>query len=193
MQIPRILVLSLVLMATLSLACDARAMNVAGVDVPDTAVLGASKEKAQLNGAGIRKKFSFVKVYVGGLYLQRKTTDISKAISMSGGKRVLMHFLREVSAAKINSAWEDAFRANLKPAEYNTLKARLKKFKGLFSDMKEGDEILMDYQPGAGTEVRINGRSAGSIEGEDFFRALLLVWLGDVPADKGLKQSMLGG
>ncbi|MCK4911634.1 MAG: chalcone isomerase family protein [Thermodesulfovibrionales bacterium] len=194
MQIPRILLISLVLLAALSLACDAHAREVAGVDVPETATLGAAKDKIVLNGAGIRKKYRVVKVYVGALYLKEKTTDVSKAVSMPGAKRVLMHFLyKKVEAAKINSGWEDGFRANLKPAEYSSLQARLNKFKGLFSDMKKGDRILLDYVPGTGTEVRINGTLAGSIEGEDFFRALLLVWLGDVPADKGLKQGMLGG
>ena len=194
MQIPRILLISLVLLATLSFAFGVQAQEVAGVDVPDSAMLGAAKEKVTLNGAGIRKKYSVIKVYVGALYLPTQTTDVSKALSMPGAKRVLMHFLyKKVGVDKLNSGWEDGFRANLKPVEYNSLQARLKKFKGLFPDMHKGDRILLDYVPGTGTEVRINGQLAGSIEGEDFFRALLLVWLGDVPADKGLKQGMLGG
>ena len=194
MKMPRILMLSLVMVATLSLAFGVHAQEVAGVNVPDTATIGAAKDKVTLNGAGIRKKYAIVKVYVGALYLQEKTTDVSKALSMQGAKRVLMHFVyKKVEAAKINSGWEDGFKANLKPAEYSTLQARLNKFKGFFPDMHKADEILLDYVPGTGTEVRINGQLAGSIEGEDFFRALLLVWLGDVPADKGLKKGMLGG
>ena len=192
MHILRILMASLVLIAVLSLTPSAQAVDVAGVNVPDTVKVGAAGDALQLNGAGIRKKF-IIKVYVGALYLQTKTSDVSQAVSMPGAKRVLMHFLyKKVGADKLNSGWEDGFRANLKPAEYDTQQARLQKFKGFFPDMKKGDEILLDYIPGTGTEVRINGTLAGTIEGEDFYRALLLVWLGDVPADKGLKKAMLG-
>jgi hypothetical protein len=41
--------------------------------------------------------------------------------------------------------------------------------------------------------VRLNGEWRGSVEGNDFFRALLKVWLGPDPASKSLKQDMLGG
>jgi hypothetical protein len=36
------------------------------------------------------------------------------------------------------------------------------------------------------------GEVLGTVQGEDFYRALLKVWLGDKPADKGLKKAWLG-
>ena len=58
---------------------------------------------------------------------------------------------------------------------------------------KSGDTILLDYVPGTGTRVLINGESKGMIPGEEFNRALLRIWLGDQPADAALKKAMLGG
>ena len=193
MQMPRILILSLVMVATLSLACDANALEVAGVDVPDTATIGAAKEKVTLNGAGIRKKYAIVKVYVGALYLQSKTSDASKAISMPGAKRVYLYGLYKMSAEKLNAALDKGFRSNMDAAKYTAMEPRIKSFMKLFTGMDKGDEAVIDYTPDVGTKLSINGAIKGTIEGEDFFQALLRVWIGDVPADKGLKKGMLGG
>ena len=48
------------------------------------------------------------------------------------------------------------------------------------------------YRPDTGTEVRINGEWRGAIKGNEFFRALLGIWLGEDPVSKSLKQEMLG-
>jgi hypothetical protein len=40
--------------------------------------------------------------------------------------------------------------------------------------------------------VRINAELQGTVPGNDFFRALLKIWLGDRPVSKSLKQGMLG-
>lgn len=53
--------------------------------------------------------------------------------------------------------------------------------------------ILLDFVPGSGTRVVVNGDTRGTIPGEDFNRALLRIWLGENPADAGLKKAMLGG
>jgi hypothetical protein len=189
----KIVVLLILTMVLISFSVGASAIEVAGVNVPETASIGASKDMVVLNGAGIRKKF-IIKVYVAALYLTEKTTDISKALSMPGAKRVMMHFVyKKVEAKKLNAAWDEGFRENMNAGAYNSMKPRLEKFKTFFTDMHRGDEVLLDYLPDTGTEMRINGKLAGNIEGEDFYRALLNVWLGKVPADKGLKNGMLGG
>jgi hypothetical protein len=39
----------------------------------------------------------------------------------------------------------------------------------------------------------IDGKPAGAaIEGEDFYRALLRIWLGDKPVQDDLKKALLG-
>ena len=69
--------------------------------------------------------------------------------------------------------------------------ARLDTFVSYFPDLKEGDVIYLDYVPNVGTRVTIKGEEKGVIEGADFYTAILDVWLGEDPADEGLKDAML--
>ena len=47
--------------------------------------------------------------------------------------------------------------------------------------------------PGSGTQVSLNGERRGSpIAGEDFYRAILKIWLGEVAVDNSLKKALLG-
>ena len=69
---------------------------------------------------------------------------------------------------------------------------RVSSFNALFTDAVEGDEFTLDFTPGAGTRVTRNGKLLGTIEGDDFNRALLAIWLGERPADRRLKKAMLG-
>jgi len=57
---------------------------------------------------------------------------------------------------------------------------------------KAGDVIYIDFLPGTGTRITVNGGVRGVIPGDDFSRALLRIWLGDHPADGDLKKGMLG-
>lgn len=183
------LLLAVMLTALLS-AVPVFALDVEGVKLDDSAALGG--ETLVLNGAGVRKKF-VIKVYVGALYLASKTSDADAAITMPGPKRVIMHFLyKEVEAAKIASAWTDGMKDNLSQAEFDALRQRLDAFNRLFPTMRKGDRAVIDYSPQSGLRVSINGKDVGGVEGEDFMRALLRVWLGSKPVDSGLKDGMLG-
>ena len=52
--------------------------------------------------------------------------------------------------------------------------------------------MLLDYVPGTGTKVSVNGAELGIVEGHDFNAALLRVWIGASPVDKDLKAGLLG-
>lgn len=167
------------------------AREVAGVVVPEGATVGDAA--LVLNGAGIRRKF-FIKVYVGALYLPHRAQATAAVLDMPGPTRVTMHVLYdEIAAHKLVSAWNDGFEANLSANERSALAPRIDAFNALFDTVREGDEVRLDYVPEAGTQVFIRGQLRGTIPGADFHRALLKVWLGDHPADAGLKAAMLGG
>lgn len=175
-----------------ALAYPAQGAEVAGVKLEDTVSIDRGGPMLSLNGAGIRKKF-FVKVYVGALYLTKKASTVEAVLADPGPKRVLMHFLyKKVEREKLTEGWTEGFQKN-SGAEMAKLQARLDDFNKLFADAKAGDVILLDYLPGEGTRVTMNGQAKGTIPGADFNTALLKVWLGESPADSGLKQAMLGG
>jgi len=73
------------------------------------------------------------------------------------------------------------------------LKERIEKLKSLMADMKSGQRLTFIAKPGAGVEVNVNGTVKGTIEGDDFSRAFLSIWLGAMPPNPGLKTGLLGG
>lgn len=168
------------------------AREIAGVNIPEQVELSAGGDKLLLNGAGIRSKF-FVKVYVGALYLPAKETAADKIIAAATARRVSMHVLYdEVSKEKLTGGWTDGFENNHSREEFEKLKPRLEQFNQLFTAVRRGDVVFIDYLPAQGIRVTINGEIKGSVAGEDFARAVFKVWLGEQPADDALKQGMLG-
>ena len=104
-----------------------------------------------------------------------------------------MHILHsEISREKITAGWKDGLQANLDPQALDAIGTRLDEFNRMFTDVRKGDVIRLAYRPDSGTEVWINSESRGLVAGNDFFRALLRVWLGDKPVTKSLKKAMLG-
>jgi hypothetical protein len=181
---------SVFLLTLVSISVQAKKLG--DVEFPDTVTLDGTRTPLQLNGMGYRTKF-FFKIYVGGLYTEKKVSTTEQVLALKGPKRVIMHMVYdEVSGEKMANAWQEGFEDNNSEAQLKALSSRLSTLKSYFDDMKAGDVILLDYMPGKGTVVTIRGKQKGIIEGDDFYNALLKVWLGDDPADEDLKTAMLG-
>lgn len=169
-----------------------QAAEVGGISIDDKVQPGGGGATLVLNGAGVREKF-FMDIYVGALYLPAKSASAAEILTGPGPKRVAMHFLyKEVDKEKLIDGWNEGFENNQSTADLDKFSERLNAFNALFQTVHAGDVIVLDYIPGTGTSVAINGVKKGTIPGEDFNRALLSVWLGDKPADDGLKGAMLG-
>lgn len=162
------------------------------VTLPDEITIDGTETPLQLNGMGYRTKFVF-KVYVGALYTESKVDSRDAVRSLKGPKRIVMHMVYdEVARKKMAKAWYDGFEDNNSDEQLEKLQVRLDTLVGYFPDLKAGDVVLLDYIPEQGTYVTIKDEKKGVIEGEDFYLALLDVWLGEDPADDGLKDAMLG-
>ncbi len=170
-----------------------QAREFGGVQFPDKVALPDTTKTVQLNGVGYRKKF-FVKVYIGALYTEKLARSRDEVVAMDGPNRVVMHFLHEeVSQEKLVSAWNEGFEENLSDENLEKLRPRIDKFNAMFPTVRQGDVIYLDYIPGTGTRVSINGENRGVIAGKDFNNAMLDIWLGEEPASSKLKDAMLGG
>jgi Chalcone isomerase-like len=181
----------------LSLLCCAQAalaLEVAGVKVDERVRLGGSE--LQLNGAGIRTRIIF-KVYVGALYLPARKSTAADILALDGPKRVSMTMLRDLSAAQLIDALELGIRDNHTEAELAGLRERIDALAAVMKEIggaKEKVVITLDFLPGTGTLVMLDGVPRGKpIPGEDFYRALLRIWIGEKPVDSDLKEAMLGG
>ena len=175
----------------------AHALEIESVQVEDRIALGKNGPQLVLNGAGVRYKMFFVKVYVGALYLTAKKSDADEIIADSGPKRVAMHILiDELTAQELTASLNNALAANHIPAELALIESRIRELNRMMNSIgviKKGGVIHLDYLPGTGTRVTVNGEQKIIIKGEDFFQAMLRIWIGRKPVDGRLRDAMLDG
>ncbi len=164
----------------------------AGVSVDDE-IKTATGQTLILNGQGLREKL-WIDVYVGSLYLPARSSDVAEILSRPGPWRVQLDFIyKEVSREQILEGWREGFEKNQSVATLEKLRPRIEQFNAYFGESAiAGDRYVFEYAPTIGTRVNKNGQPIGVIPGEDFANALLEIWLGNKPADKGLKRGMLG-
>lgn len=171
----------------------AQALDVAGTHFDDQIRLGGSELLA--NGGGLRSRF-FIKVYAAALYLPQHQAEADAALAAKGPKRIAIVLLRDLSAHQFVEALQEGIARNASEAELAALKDRLEQFSAAMLGVGEaarGTVITLDWLPESGTRLSVGGRTTGrDIAGEDFYRALLRIWLGPRPVQNDLKQGLLG-
>ena len=171
----------------------AAAATVDSVNFAEQVRLG--NEELQLNGAGMRAKLWF-KVYAIGLYLGEKKGSGAEVAAQKGAKRLHIVTLRELSAEDFAKALIDGLHKNYDAAAYAALAARAESLRQTILALRvapKGAQIQLDWLPAAGTRLTYNGDKQGEdLPGEDFYKALLSIWLGEHPAAQDLKEALLG-
>ena len=178
-----------VALSLLLLSSNAHAMEVAGVTVAPTVTV--QQKTLSLNGAGIRKAYVFVKMYVGSLYTERKVTTPAQLLADPGEKLIRMNFVyKKVEKEKIVGAFAEGL-ANNSPGVAQSAEA--KAFLSLFTnDFVAGDTVDLLFSPDGTVAASHNGKALGTVRSPALAQAVLLIWFGEKPADAGLKKGMLG-
>lgn len=164
-----------------------------GVRFAPTLNLGGST--LQLNGAGVRYRF-VVRVYAAGLYLGSRADNAQAALSLPGPKRLHVAMLREIDANELGRLFTRGMQANT-PREMFARSipgtVRIGEIFAARKRLRQGDTFSVDFVPGQGTQVLVNGEPQGApIQEPEFFNAMMLIWLGPEPADAALKDALLG-
>lgn len=150
----------------------------------------------QLNGTGVRA-VAWFKGYAAGLYLRTPSRNAAQVLAQAGPKRLQMRMLQDVPAAEFVKAFHKGVERNTPPAELPQLAERMARFEALvggLGQVRKGDLVNLDLDPGRGTLFSVNGTLRGeAIAGEDFFAALLRSFVGDRPYDSKLKAGLLAG
>ena len=176
------------LMLGLLLSLPANAGSLSSVTVPDSATVAG--QSLVLNGMGLREKF-WIDIYVGSLYLPSKTTDASKAINDDVAKRITMDFIySEVTKEQLIETFQEGLAKQ--PNASAEVKAGMATLNTWMQDVHAGDKIVIDYVPGTGTTISMKGQAKGTIEGVDFMRSLLTIFIGDDPPTAAFKAGMMG-
>lgn len=179
------MLLTLVLLA---LASISHAGTLAGVTLPDTVQAGSTT--LVLNGLGLRTKY-MVKVYVAALYLPQKSTDPAAILKPTVTKRIVMHFVRNISKSQLTDGFSESFQNNT-PDAMKTLKPDIDRLFAALDSVKDGDELAFTDIPGTGTSIAIAGKETLTISGQLFAKMLFSVWLGPKPPNADLKKGILG-
>jgi hypothetical protein len=167
----------------------AQAKECRDIQFPEQTQVGA--HQLVLNGLGVRKAtFLKVNVYVAALYVSQPSRDAKALLDSTDPQQLTLHFVRNVSRDQLTDAWREGFEKAAK-AQLAALNARIDRLNAWMSDMKTGQRLTFTRSAGS-IQVDVNGAAKGSIEGEDFSRAFLAIWLGD-PPNPELKEGLLGG
>jgi hypothetical protein len=168
-------------------------VELAGVKYAPTVQVGGST--LQLNGAGIRYRF-VVKVYTGGLYLTTKASTPEAVLAAPGPKRMHVVMLRDIPGEDLGKLFTRGMQDNSPREEFSKFFAGTLRMSEIFSLKKKlasGESFSVDWVPGQGATIRVNGQPQGEpIKEPEFFNALMRIWLGNSPADAQLKDALLG-
>jgi hypothetical protein len=190
--------------ASVALASPALALRYEDQDFDD--ILQLAGKSLVLNGVG-EKAGKLFRAYSAALYLGSKASTVDAVTSMSGPKRLQLRILLVVSKSiPIGPSSVDAEELvkpvikgvgrNCTEAEQAALGERFTQFTQnmrAVGKVRKHDIINIDFVPGTGTTVTINGKQWGpAVPGADLYSAFLKTFVGELPFDRKLKAGLLG-
>lgn len=182
-----------VFVSVLALNAMAASVDVDGIQVEDTATVAGTQ--LTLNGVGTRHKGS-LKMYVAALYLEKKTSNTAEVFNQSGPKRLSLTMVRNVEAGELGRLFTHQIIANSDKAIILRLAPQLRRMGEMFAQQKKvliEDSIMIDWVPGTGTVITIQDKmQIEPFKEPEFYKAMLSIWLGNSPAEKPLKNALLG-
>ena len=185
--------LAATLLCTAIAPVRAQSTEVSGVKFNNKVTVAATA--LQLNGAGTRYKAIF-KVYSAALYLPNKATTPEAVLAAPGPKRMHVVMLRDIDANELGKLFTRGMQDNSSREEFAKSIAGTLRLSEMFAAKKRlatGEQFTVDFIPGQGTIIAVNGQVQGEpVKEPEFFGALMRIWLGPSPADALLKNALLG-
>jgi hypothetical protein len=186
------LVLAAVALWAAAGAASAQTVELAGVKFEPQALVAG--KTLGLNGAAVRYKAVF-KVYAIGLYLPSKASTAKSVLEQAGPKKVHVVMLRDVSGAELGRNFAHHFEDNVSREEFTSSVKQIFRFGELFSNrkmLKAGESFTLDWIPGVGAVVSLNGVPQGEpYAGTSFYNGMLKLWIGDADS-AGVRSALLG-
>ena len=190
---------ALIALAAFVLLPSARAAESAAPVTLEDQVFAADASVAgtplRLNGVGLRAAFIY-KVYVAGLYLPAPASTGAQVFAETGPKRLQVRLLMDGPSDEFARAFTGGIASRTPADRAAAMKDRLAAFdrtlRGV-GDVHKGDVVDLDYAPGIGLTLSVNGKPAGApVPGAELYDALLASFVGDRPVDARMKAGMLG-
>ena len=174
----------------LGMAFTSSAQDIKSHGVTFPSKMKINDKVVKYNGSGLREKY-FFDLYVSALYLTETSSDAKSIINSDEEMCIRIKLVSDkVTRDKFVETVKEGFENS---SEGKATESEINGFMKFFSkEFKSGDDIILIYKPGVGTQAYMNGEKLGTQSGIEFKKALWAIWFGDKPADKGLKNAMLG-
>jgi hypothetical protein len=148
-------------------------------------------------GSGVRKK-AFFKVYEAVSYAEESASlNASPYPALLGGSvatRIVMYFVRDVGAEKLQNAWRDGFEKYLPDVEPGSqMEMDQDTFVAFFAgtDIKRGQTIELTWIPDTGLFTSVVGQAQPPLADQKLASAVFSNWYGDKPISKDLKKDLV--
>jgi Chalcone isomerase-like len=171
--------------APMMLPCAARELE--GVQFAD--LYRREDVTMRLNCLALLRYKVLLKAYVAALYVGNGIgpgevlDDVPKRLELS--------YFWSISGPKFGKAGDEILAQNVDAQTLARLRPRLDRLNALYQDVKPGDRYSLTYVPGVGTELALNDKPLGVVDGADFGAAYFRIWLGDRPLDAKLRDQLL--
>tara|TARA_R110002167_G_scaffold25824_14_gene89250 strand:+ start:65 stop:661 length:597 start_codon:yes stop_codon:yes gene_type:complete len=173
------------------LPSQAQTTKIGSIELKENIKLG--KNNLQLNGAGQRSKL-FIDLYIAALYLSNKSQDAQAIINADEPMLIQIHVISNLITSEnlTRGTMEGFSKATNNKTE--GIQSQIDDFLDAFKDtIKIGDMFEIVYLPNKGVTVIKNRHIVKKLATDLVFkRALFGIWLSDKPAQKSLKNKMLG-
>ncbi len=141
-----------------------------------------------LHGIGLLKWKYLINVYLVGLY---KPLDVPvNRVLDDIPKRLEYYFFTDMKASDFQETGFPLMAQNVGEKKAAEVIIELEKLNRLYRDVKEGQRYTLTYIPGIGTEMALDGKVLGLVEGKEFAAAYFSIWLGPEPVDQRLQDGM---
>ncbi|MFC4816786.1 MULTISPECIES: chalcone isomerase family protein [unclassified Flavobacterium] len=162
-----------------------------GVTIPRT--IEVQKKSLQLNGYGTRSK-AWIDVYVQALYLSQLSQDAAYILESDADMAIRIQITSKlVTSHKLTKNMENGFEKSC-GTNLAAMQPKIDMLKSMLADkIVEKDVFVLAYNTlEDAVFVYKNDQLKGKIPGLDFKKALFGIWLAESPADKDLKEELLG-
>ena len=146
--------------------------------------------RLKIQGTGLLRYLGFIKAYVGALYLEEGSlvTDVLS----DKPKRLEVEYFHALKGEDFGVSTNKVIAKNTDAQTLEKIRPQIDYHNSLYEDVQPGDRYSLTYIPGRGTELALNGKTKGIIEGADFASALFSMWLGEFPMNEPFKKQLLG-
>lgn len=173
------------------ITAHAQVTKIGGLELKESIKLGDTN--LQLNGAGQRSKL-FIDLYIAALYLSNKSQDAQSIINADETMLIQIHVISNlISSENLTRGTMEGFTKST-GNKTEAIQAQIDDFLEAFKEpIKIGDKFEIVYLPNKGVTVIKNRHITKKLAVDlEFKRALFGIWLSDNPAQKSLKNKMLG-